>query len=230
MPRLSVSRFSAFPPYFDANIAINENGENTHKKKKLKKIVLLVCWRGCRAFIARLPSSDNADSAEDLEFVMALDHGLVLKLSPLQLSKTLRRFNILESRSRKEKNAAPDRIRFESLTDKSKLVPDKVNKTLPIIDSGAGMTKAALIEPVIVILDLVNNLGTIARSGTKEFMEVLQAGADVSIIRHFGVGFYSAFLVADKVIVTTMHNDDDQYVWEFQAGEPLGRGTEVTLR
>nr|TKS00985.1 hypothetical protein D5086_0000174680 [Populus alba] len=115
---------------------------------------------------------------------------------------------------------APDRIRFESLTDKSKLVPDKVNKTLPIINSGAGMTKA----------DLVNNLGTIARSGTKEFMEVLQAGADVSIIGHFGVGFYSAFLVADKVIVTTMHNNDDHYVWESQAGEPLGRGTKVTLR
>ncbi|KAL3599100.1 hypothetical protein D5086_007018 [Populus alba] len=111
-------------------------------------------------------------------------------------------------------------IRFESLTDKSKLVPDKVNKTLPIINSGAGMTKA----------DLVNNLGTIARSGTKEFMEVLQAGADVSIIGHFGVGFYSAFLVADKVIVTTMHNNDDHYVWESQAGEPLGRGTKVTLR
>lgn len=58
-------------------------------------------------------------------------------------------------------------------------------------------------------------------------MEVLQAGADVSIIGQFGVGFYSAFLVADKVIVTTKHNYD---VWESQAGEPSGRGTKVTLR
>ncbi|VVA31462.1 PREDICTED: heat shock [Prunus dulcis] len=124
---------------------------------------------------------------------------------------------------------ALDKIRFESFTDRRKLdsqpelviriVPDKSNRTLSIIDTGIGMTKS----------DLVNNLGTIARFGTKEFMEALQAGADVSMIGQFGVGFYSAYLVAERVIVTTKHNDDEQYVWESQNGEPLGRGTTVTL-
>merc|ERR1711988_1328015 len=136
---------------------------------------------------------------------------------------------------------ALEKARFHSVQDESylgdtkdlevKLEFDSDAKTISIIDTGIGMTKA----------DLINNLGTVAKSGTTNFLEAMADGADANLIGQFGVGFYSAFLIADKVTVCSKNNDDPvQHVWESSAdasftvvddprGNTLGRGTRVTL-
>ncbi|CAB0041282.1 unnamed protein product [Trichogramma brassicae] len=137
---------------------------------------------------------------------------------------------------------ALDKIRLLSLTDKNvlesdsnlmiRIKADKDNKILSITDSGIGMTKN----------DLIGNLGTIAKSGTAEFLGKMQNSMNSQdmndMIGQFGVGFYSAFLVANKVVVTTKHNDDKQYIWESDSNSysivedprnTLKRGTTISL-
>merc|ERR1719160_1382280 len=136
---------------------------------------------------------------------------------------------------------ALEKARFHSVQDESylgetkdmevKIEHDADGKTLSIVDTGIGMTKA----------DLINNLGTVAKSGTTNFLEAMAEGGDANLIGQFGVGFYSAFLVADKVTVTSKSNEDDtQHVWESSAdasfsvvedprGNTLGRGSRITL-
>ncbi|CEL93682.1 unnamed protein product [Vitrella brassicaformis CCMP3155] len=135
---------------------------------------------------------------------------------------------------------ALEKVRYLSVTDEAVLGDkkdldiriewDSEAKTLSLTDTGIGMTKQ----------DLINNLGTVAKSGTTNFLEAVAGGADVNLIGQFGVGFYSTFLVADKVTVTSKHHDDEQHIWESTAdanfriakdprGDTLGRGTRITM-
>ena len=178
------------------------------------------------------------DSAEKHAFQAEVNRMMKLIINSLYRNKEVFLRELISNAS-----DALDKVRLLSLTDKSvldatpelsiKIKADKDNHILTITDTGIGMTKQ----------DLINNLGTIAKSGTADFLGKLQEAAATpefnDLIGQFGVGFYSAFLVADKVVVTTKNNDDGQYIWESDAasfsisedprGPTLKRGTQISL-
>jgi len=178
------------------------------------------------------------DKAEKHHFQAEVNRMMKLIINSLYRNKEIFLRELISNAS-----DALDKVRLLSLTDKSvlaatdelsiKIKADKENHMLSITDTGIGMTKA----------DLINNLGTIAKSGTADFLNKLQDASSADqfsdLIGQFGVGFYSAFLVADKVIVTTKNNDDLQYIWESDSnsysvvedprGDTLKRGTTISL-
>merc|ERR1712137_824664 len=177
-----------------------------------------------------------ADSSEKHEFQAEVSRLMDIIINSLYTDKQVFLRELISNAA-----DALEKARFHSVQDDSflgdtqdleiKMEHDADAKTISIIDSGVGMSKA----------DLINNLGTVAKSGTTNFLEAMADGADTNLIGQFGVGFYSAFLVADKVSVTSKCNDDPvQHVWESSAdasftvvddprGNTLGRGTRVTL-
>merc|ERR1719261_1408509 len=174
--------------------------------------------------VAEETGDASGPPAEKFEFQAEVTRLMDIIINSLYSNKEIFLREIISNAS-----DALDKIRFLAVTDKDalgegdtaklemRIAPDKTKDTLTLTDRGIGMTKQ----------DLINNLGTIAKSGTSSFLEKLKEGGDV-------------YLIGDKVTVRTKHNDDKQYIWESTAdssftikedpeGNTLGRGSAITL-
>ncbi|KAJ3111697.1 hypothetical protein HDU96_005450 [Phlyctochytrium bullatum] len=208
---------------------------------------LVLVLLGLRAFVAAAASAADAPtdfqplttSVEGEKYAFQAENSRILNIVINSLYKSKEIF-LRELIS----NAADalDKLRFKSLTNPSvlesnnrldiRIYADKERQTLTVTDTGVGMTAE----------ELKKNLGTIAKSGTSDFISALERNtSDLSLIGQFGVGFYSVFLVCDRVTVASKSNDDPvQHVWESSSqndfsigkdprGNSLGRGTEITM-
>ncbi|MGD2074407.1 MAG: molecular chaperone HtpG [Gammaproteobacteria bacterium] len=177
-------------------------------------------------------------SKETLEFQTEVRQLLNLMIHSLYSNKEIFLRELISNAS-----DACDKLRFEALSDealyegdsdlKIRVTVDKDARTITVTDNGVGMSRAEVVEQI----------GTIAKSGTRQFFESLTGDQrkDMELIGQFGVGFYSAFIVADQVTLTTRRAglpagegvrwvSDGEGTYTLEGVEKEGRGTEVTLR
>lgn len=176
---------------------------------------------------------NSEESGEKYEFQAEVASLMDIIINSLYLHKEVFLRELISNAS-----DAMDKIKFLALLNPDKdygqleirISFDETHKTLSILDKGIGMTRN----------DLIEKLGTVAKSGTTQFLEAIAKGGSINLIGQFGVGFYSCFLAAEKVTVISKHDDDDQWIWISSAGShfavkkdprgnTLGRGTEIIL-
>ncbi|KAF2282941.1 hypothetical protein GH714_043258 [Hevea brasiliensis] len=233
---LNLKSFCLRSPFLPQNNGLKRGFSCTGLSWKLEKRNNRIAVR-CEAAVAEKEAADS--SGEKFEYQAEVSRLLDLIVHSLYSHKEVFLRELVSNAS-----DALDKLRFLSVTEPSllgdagdleiRIKPDPDNGTVTITDTGIGMTKE----------ELIDCLGTIAQSGTSKFLKALKdLGADNGLIGQFGVGFYSAFLVAEKVVVATKSPmSDRQYVWEAVAdsssylikeeSDPeklLRRGTQITL-